>query len=310
MRQPLPPLTAIRAFEAVSRHLNFTKAGEELGMTQAAVSYQIRALEEKLGFPVFTRKARQIELTENGKQLSQKVIDAFETLRDTFDDVRKNNDCQLVVTSNTTFALNWLASRLTHFQMENPDLAVRIIPYGTLERPEFINSDIAISACYAPPKDWCRYRLVSASFTPLLSPQLADSIGGIQTPEDLLKLPLIDPGDHWWKLWFAKAGLPDVDLSGRPDSRMGSQALEANRAIAGQGVGILTPYFSRQALETGLLIQPFDIVGKIEEESWYLSYRPVHKHARKVRRFRDWMLGELKKDGALAEQHAEDLQPA
>ncbi|MTI44279.1 LysR family glycine cleavage system transcriptional activator [Roseibium hamelinense] len=302
MHNALPSLPAIRAFEAAARLLSFTKAGSELGMTQAAVSYQIKLLEEKLGFPLFHRNARRIELTDKGKQLSLKVIDAFEALREAFYDVRNENDTLLVVSSNTTFALNWLATRLVHFQLANPDIAIRIVPYGPAARPEFLNSDVSISACYAPPKGWCHHRLVDATFTPMLSPELAETIGGVHSAEDILRLPLIDPGDPWWKIWFDKAGIKDVDLSNRPATRMGSQALEANRAIAGQGAGILTPYFCKHALENGLLVQPIDILASIDDEAWYLSYPPANKKSRKVRLFRDWILTELQKDGVLAEQ--------
>jgi len=293
----LPPLSAIRAFEAASRHLSFTRAGEELGMTQAAVSYQIKLLEERLGFSLFTRKARQIELTDHGAQLAAKVVDAFSTLRDAFEDVAEKNAGQLVVSSNTTFAVNWLANRLVHFQMQNPDVAVRILPYGPYAEPEFDRADVAISACESPPKNWIAYEIVKAEFSPMLNPSLAETIGGVKTPEDLLRLPLVDPMDPWWEMWFAAAGMPDVDLSRYPNSRMGSQALEANRAIAGQGVAILTPYFCKTALETGQLIQPFELTCRIEEESWYLCYPPANRTSRKVRLFRDWVHSELKRDG-------------
>ncbi|WP_422374050.1 LysR family transcriptional regulator [Roseibium sp.] len=293
----LPPLSAIRAFEAASRHLSFTKAGDELGMTQAAVSYQIKLLEERLGFQLFTRKARKIELTDHGAQLAARVVDAFSALRSAFEDVSELNAAQLVVSSNTTFAVNWLASRLFHFQMQNPDVGVRIVPYGPKADPDFSESDIVVSACKAPPKGWVAHEIVQADFTPMLSPGLAESIGGIKTPEDLLKLPLVDPQDPWWPMWFEAAGLEDVDLSGHPSSRMGSQALEANRAIAGQGVAILTPYFCKMALENGQLIQPFDLTCRADSESWYLSYPPALRTSRKVRLFRDWVTSELERDG-------------
>ncbi|WP_298812127.1 LysR family transcriptional regulator [uncultured Roseibium sp.] len=297
MPNTLPPLSAIRAFEAASRHLSFTKAGEELGMTQAAVSYQIRLLEDRLGFQLFTRKTRRIELTEHGAELASKVVDSFTSLRQAFEDVTDKNAGQLVVSSNTTFAVNWLSNRLVHFQMQNPDIAVRILPYGPDAHPRFDSSDVVVSACKAPPKDWIAHEVVKATFTPMLSPVLAETIGGIKQPEDLLKLPLVDPQDPWWDIWFAAAGIPDVDLSSYPNSRMGSQALEANRAIAGQGVAILTPYFCKNAIETGQLIQPFELTCRVEAESWFLSYPPINRTSRKVRLFRDWVAGELKRDG-------------
>jgi len=297
MPSPLPPLSAIRAFEAASRHLSFTKAGDELGMTQAAVSYQIKLLEERLGFQLFTRKARRIELTDHGAQLSTRVVDAFSALRSAFEDISEMNAGQLVVSSNTTFAVNWLANRLFQFQMQNPDVGVRILPYGPCAEPDFNDSDIVISACKAPPKGWIAHEIVRADFTPMLSPALAERIGGVKTPEDILKLPLVDPQDPWWRMWFEAAGLTDVDLSGHPTSRMGSQALEANRAIAGQGVAILTPYFCKTAMEAGQLIQPFELTCRADDESWYLSYPPALRTSRKVRLFRDWVNAELKCDG-------------
>ncbi|QDG75047.1 LysR family transcriptional regulator [Labrenzia sp. PHM005] len=297
MAQSLPPLPAIRAFEAVSRHLSFTKAGEELGMTQAAVSYQIKLLEEKLGFAVFERKPRKIELTAKGAQLAEGVVDGFERLRTAFEDVRGTHANELVINSNTTFAMNWLGSRLFEFQMQNPDLAVRIVPYGPWEKPTFDCADVTISACFPPPEGSVTLPLVKAEFTPLVAPELAASIGGIHTLEDLLKIPIIDPGDPWWLMWFAAAGMPDPDLSRWPESRMGSQALEANRALAGQGAAILTPYFCRDALQSGRLIQPFELVCEHPNESWLLSYPPQNKNSRKIRLFCDWVVAELKKDG-------------
>ncbi|MCX2724691.1 LysR substrate-binding domain-containing protein [Roseibium salinum] len=154
-----------------------------------------------------------------------------------------------------------------------------------------------VSACKAPPKDWIAYKIVRAEFSPMLSPTLAATVKRLERPEDLLQLPLVDPQDPWWEIWFKAAGLADVDLSRYPSSRMGSQALEANRAIAGQGVAILTPYFCKTALETGQLIQPFELVCEAESESWYLSYAPANRTSRKVRLFRDWVCSEVKRDG-------------
>ncbi|MET1416406.1 LysR family transcriptional regulator [Roseibium sp. HPY-6] len=297
MSTNLPPLSSIRAFEAASRHLSFTKAGDELGMTQAAVSYQIKLLEERLGFIVFERKPRKIDLTPKGALLAEGVVDAFGRLRQVFQDVTTAEATELVISSNTTFAVNWLASRMLSFQMQNPDIAVRLVSYGPWEKPQFDQADVTISACYPPPRGNLFIPIVSAKFTPMVSPRLAETIGGIKTPSDLLKLPIVDPDDPWWRIWFSAAGLPDADLAKWPTSRMGSQALEANRAIAGQGVAILTPYFCRQALRDGQLIQPFDLICEAEDEFWALSYQPLNKNSRKVRLFRDWVVSELKKDG-------------
>ncbi|MEJ8476837.1 LysR family transcriptional regulator [Roseibium algae] len=301
MATNLPPLSAIRAFEAASRHLSFTRAAEELGMTQAAVSYQIKLLEEKLGFALFVRLPRKIELTEKGLKLSGQVILAFGSLRDAFDDIVDQDANHLVISSNTTLAVNWLATRIHKFQALNADLTIRILPYGPsgIATPDaaVLSADVMISACYKPPKDWLFHDLVPVTFTPMLSPALAQSVGGIHTPLDLLKVTIIDPQDDWWAVWFSDAGYPDLDLSHLPSSRMGSQALEANRAIAGHGVAILTPYLNQTALDTGLLLQPFDIISAISSDSWNISYPQSNKNSRKVRLFRDWVFAEMRQDG-------------
>ncbi|WP_353620452.1 LysR family transcriptional regulator [Labrenzia sp. CE80] len=303
MTHPLPPLAAIRAFDAASRHLSFTRAADELGMTQAAVSYQIKLLEEKLGFALFVRKPRQIELTDKGKRLAGRITWAFEEIRQSFDEIREETANTLIVSSNTTFAVNWLAHRIHAFEAQHPDLNVRIIPYGPAASPEFDTADVVVSACYPPPPDWTSYAIVRAQFSPMLSPALAETIGGVKAPTDILKLPIIDARDPWWGIWFKAAGIPEVKLDHLPFSRMGSQALEANRAIAGQGVAILTPYFCREALAQGLLIQPFGILAEVPDEKWSLCYAPTLRNTRKVRLFRDWVLAELEKDKA-AEQAA------
>jgi LysR family transcriptional regulator, glycine cleavage system transcriptional activator len=301
MATNLPPLSAIRAFDAASRHLSFTRAAEELGMTQAAVSYQIKLLEEKVGSALFLRKARRIELTEKGQKLSAQVNAAFGTLRDAFEELLDQDTKQLLISSNTTFAVNWLAGRIHHFQAEHPDLIIRILPFGpssiVAPNPEVLSADVMISACYKPLKDWHYHDLVPVEFTPMLSPALAESVGGIHSPLDLLKVTLIDPQDPWWNLWFADAGYPDLDLSSFPSSRMGSQALEANRAIAGHGAAILTPYLNKPPLEAGLLHQPFDLISRTDTDAWNISYPPNRKNSRKVRLFRDWVFAELRKDG-------------
>ena len=122
----LPPLAAVRAFEAAARLLSFTRAAEELAMTQAAVSYQIKVLEERVGSPLFIRKPRQVELTETGKALAAASTEAFRILAESFEQVRTGAQGTLSITTVLTFASNWLARHLGSFQIAHPSLAVRI----------------------------------------------------------------------------------------------------------------------------------------------------------------------------------------
>src|SRR5262249_53206189 len=124
-RMPLPPLAAIRCFEAAARHESFTRAAAELGMTQAAVSYQIRLLEDRL-VPLFLRKGRGVELTEAGRRLAPAVTAAFDGLRFAFEDFNERSQGTLAITAVQTFAANWLVPRLGAFQAAHPDIAVRL----------------------------------------------------------------------------------------------------------------------------------------------------------------------------------------
>src|SRR5690348_2484978 len=122
----LPPLAAVRVFEAAARVGNFTRAAEELGMTQAAVSYQVKLLEERLGAPLFARSGRGIALTDIGRRIAPQVTGAFDSLGDAFASVRAENESVLTLTAPQTFATVWLAARLGSFQLSRPDLAVRL----------------------------------------------------------------------------------------------------------------------------------------------------------------------------------------
>ena len=122
----LPPLAAVRVFEAAARHENFTSAATELGMTQAGVSYQIRLLEERLGLPLFTRDKKRVKLSEAGRRIAPLVGGAFETLANAFAELVTDNESVLSISTMQTFASNWMAPRLGTFQVQHPDLAVRL----------------------------------------------------------------------------------------------------------------------------------------------------------------------------------------
>lgn len=288
----LPPLTSIRAFEAAARHGSFTKAAEELGMTQAAVSYQIKLLEERIGSPLFLRRPRQVTLTEVGARLSPVISEAFDMMRAAIAATRENADGVLTISTIPTFAANWLVPRLGSFQLAQPALAVRLQASREIIDFSRQDADVGIRSGGGSWPGLVSHRIFDADFTPMLSPSLAASIGGVRVPEDLLKLPIVDPGDPWWRLWFSAAGISDPDLRGDPRSRFGDQHLEGKAVIAGQGVGILTPAFYEAELAQGVLIQPFDIVGTADHYYW-LVYPESRRNLPKVRAFRDWLLGQL-----------------
>jgi len=285
----LPPLAAVRAFESAARHLSFTKAAAELGMTQAAVSYQIKVLEERVGVPLFLRGPRQVALSEAGQRFAPAVTEAFGLLREAYAGVRNVAEGMLVISTIQTFASNWLARRLGAFQMAHPSLAVRLDTQSRMVDEEV---DVGIRSGGGKWPGLAIHLLFRADFTPMLSPRLADSIGGIKVPADLLRLPILDPGDPWWTRWFTAAGVAADDLARRPGSSLGSQASEGSAATAGQGVAILTPALFAAELADGRLIQPFDLICD-DGHSYWLVYPEARRNVPKIRAFRDWLLAEV-----------------
>src|SRR5687768_3054803 len=142
----LPPLAAIRAFEAAARNESFTAAAAELGLTQAAVSYQVKGLEERLGAPLFVREKGRARLTPLGQRLLPALTGAFDAIEAAFASHRAEDESLLTVTTTHTFANTWLAWRLGGFQMEHPDLAVRMIPSNGLTDLRSGEVDVAIRA--------------------------------------------------------------------------------------------------------------------------------------------------------------------
>lgn len=282
------PLNALRVFEATSRHLSFTKAGDELGMTQTAVSYQIKLLEDFIGVPLFVRKPRQVTLTESGQKLAPKVAEAFGALRSAVTDAKQGTSGTLFIHTTPTFAARWLSRHIGAFQLENPGIAVRFETSQNYVDFSQTDADLAIRAGDGTWPGLESHLLMRGGFSPMLSPALAESIGGVKTPEDLLKLRLIDAGDPWWRLWFNQAGVSDPPLQGRPRSNFGAQTIEAAAAISGLGVAILTPEFYKDEVALGRLVQPFDITSYDGAHYWFV-YPENRKNMPKIKIFREWI---------------------
>jgi LysR family transcriptional regulator, glycine cleavage system transcriptional activator len=289
---PLPPLSAVRAFEAAARHQSFTRAAEELGMTQAAISYQIKLLEERVGGPLFLRGPRGVALTDLGRRAAPAVSQAFAQLRAAFAELSETAEGILTITALGTFATNWLVPRLGAFQLAHPKLAVKLDASNELVDFSRVEVDVGIRSGHGKWPGLVAHALFPAAFTPMLSPRLLERWGPLQSPADLLKLPLIDPTDAWWLEWFAEAGVPSPDLSNRVEMRVENQQLAGRAALTGQGVAILMPAFFADELGSGLLVQPFPLV-RTSPVSYWLVYLESRRRSLKIRAFRDWLLGAI-----------------
>ncbi|MBD8065393.1 LysR family transcriptional regulator [Devosia sp. PTR5] len=284
----LPPLTAVRAFEAVARHLSFTRAADELGMTQAAVSYQIRLLEERIGTPLFLRKPRQIALTETGAQLAPATRDAFDMLRNAFAEAQGRVEGTLAITAVPTFASHWLAANVGLFQLAHPEIAVRVESSGHLVDFGAEEFDVGIRGTKKPTPGLVWHLLLKAEFAPMMSPKLVHEYQ-VRQPRDLLRVPQIAPDDPWLTAWLDLAGVSGAVIDDRPFSRLGSQNLEAAAAIAGRGLAMLTPTFYSDDIAAGRLVQPFKTIGW-DGHGYYLVYPESRRNAPKIRAFREWLL--------------------
>lgn len=290
MARSLPPLSALRAFEAAARHLSFTRAAEELGMTQAAVSYQVKVLEERVGAPLFLRGRRQVALTAEGARFSQECTASFERLSAAYADLCGSAAGILSISAVPTFATYWLARHLGSFHLEHPETAVQLTSTRLITDFEREPVDLAIRAGNGHWPRLTAHFLVAGDFTPMLSPALAARLGGMpKTASDLLRFPRVDTDHEWWGHWFSMMGVSQAGSDRRTGPTLGSQELEAMAAIAGQGVSLLTPFFYADELAAGRLVQPFEALYPIGR-GYYLVYPTARRNVPKIRAFRDWVL--------------------
>jgi LysR family glycine cleavage system transcriptional activator len=288
----LPPLAAVRVFEAAARHENFTAAARELGMTQAAVSHQIRAIEGHVGQQLFRRERQRVVLTEPARRAAALLGKGLDTIEAAITGLRADDEATLTISTTSTFANSWLAWRVGRFQLRYPDIAVRLLTQDSLSDFAGDDVDVAIRSGYGPWPDLEAHRLMVQDFTPMCSPAFLAAHGGALAPADLLKLSLISPHDPSWGCWFREAGLTYSDDRPAAGLRLDSQANEGHAAMAGQGVAMLTPFFWRQDMADRRLVQVFDQVSTLGQAYW-IVYPEYRRLTGKIRRFRDWLLAEI-----------------
>ena len=288
----LPPLGALRVFDAAARHENFTAAAGELGMTQAAVSYQIRLLEERLGLSLFARAKGRVSLTEAGRRLAPLVGSAFDTLDDAFSGLLADDSGLLAISASQSFASEWLAPRLGAFQVKHSDLAVRLSTDNRLV--DFTTGEFH-AAIRVGRGDWSGLRchfLFRLHFSPICSPEFRDR-HRLERPEQLFDLPRLSPDDKWWREWLEGVGVEVPTGPPRPGLWLDNQIMEANAVRAGTGIALMTPMFWRMELATGRLVQPFAHIHVADRSNW-LVYPEGRRAQPKIAAFREWLLGQVR----------------
>lgn len=304
--QRLPGLPAFRTFEAAARSLSFSRAATQLGVTPAAVSSQIRALEDQLGVKLFVRTSRQVQLTAAGQILLAGVSDAFATLTRTVAQLSTADTNTLRVTCSASFAAKWLLPRLERFRQAQPGVDVVIDASDTVVDLDASGAALAIRFGRGVWPGTQADRLFEEFVFPVCSPALLQGPHPLRTPSDLRHHRLIHlewqaSGDTWpdWKSWLLAAGVSDVDAS--HGVRMTSYALASQTAIAGHGVALGNTSLVGDDLASGRLVRPFAFSLKVAPDFAYYIVTPLGTADRPlVAAFRAWALAEARgeRDGA------------
>jgi LysR family transcriptional regulator, glycine cleavage system transcriptional activator len=293
----LPPLNALRAFEAAARHLSFNAAAAELNVTPAAISHQIKALEDDLGIKLFRRLNRAVRLTDAGQACLPGLRDGFERIADAVARARQGEGVGvLTVTSSPAIAAKWLLPRLERFRERHPSIDLRID--ASMRLVEFAREDVHIGLRYGTgnyPGLHSELLLRSEVF-PVCAPGLLKGKQPLRKPEDLRHHTLIhdetttlDPRGPDWAMWLRAAGVTDVDAN--RGLRFNQVALALDAAIGGRGVTLARDVFAAEDLAAGRLVRPFGKAMPVDF-AIYVVIPPALVAAPKVKAFRDWLFEE------------------
>jgi LysR family glycine cleavage system transcriptional activator len=315
MANRLPPLNALRAFEAAARHLSVKKAAVELNVTPAAVSHQIRMLEDYLGVQLFHRYNRALELTDAARASLPKLREGFDCLVQAVERLRSHvSGGVLTVSAAPSFAARWLMPRLHRFIAAHPEVDVRVsarmrrvsvdgkgdVAERATVEAWLDDSDIAILYGRGNyPSLWVK-KLLDLTITPICSPQLLKGDHPLKSPADLSRHMLLhdDTGDLYdnepfWDVWLREAGVNGVDSRRGPHFSHAVLAFEA--AIDAVGVVATMPVLAAEDLATGRLVAPFDLRVPLAS-AYYLVCHESASTRPAVALFRDWLLEEAARD--------------
>jgi len=294
MARRLPNLNALKAFDAAARHESFTRAAEELFVTQGAVSHQIKALEAELGIKLFNRQPQRLVITEAGREYLTVVSDAFDRLAAGTDRLlQRQNAGVLTVSTSPNFAAKWLVHRLGRFAETHPAIDLRIS--ATLHHIDFAREDVdlAIRHSDGAATDLHATRLMGEELFPVCSPKLVEN-GGLRQPADLAGQTLLHLNDRQdWAKWFDAAGLPDADLSRGPVLNQASMIIDA--AVDGQGIALARTGLAAHDLITGRLVRPFELALPVPYAYWIVCPQATAQLP-KIVTFREWLVAEAEGD--------------
>jgi LysR family glycine cleavage system transcriptional activator len=303
MARRLPPLNALKAFETAARHLSFTKAAEEMFVTQAAISHQIKALEDHLGLKLFMRKNRSLLLTEEGQGYFLDIKEIFLQLHEATEKLlARGAKGALTVSLPPSFAIQWLVPRLSLFSDINPDIDVRIRAVDSDEGSLTDDVDVAIYYGRGSWRNLHADKLHTEYLVPVCSPMLLNRSKPLSEPADLRFHTLLhDTTRDAWKSWFTSQGFKHFNVNQGPIFSHSAMVLQA--AIHGQGVALAHNVLARPDINSGRLIVPFNHVLQ-SKDAYYLVCRDNQTELGKIAAFREWMIDLVEREQKdFTEQH-------
>jgi LysR family glycine cleavage system transcriptional activator len=304
MLRRLPPLNALKAFEAAARHESFTRAAEELCVTQGAVSHQVKALEEQLGLKLFNRERQRLAITEAGRDYLAVARDAFDRIAlGTERLLQRQSSGVLTVSTSPDFAAKWLVNRLGRFAEAHREIDLRVS--AAMHHVDFAREEVDLAVRHGdgnwPGLD--AIRLSAEELFPVCSPKLLAGRKGMKKPSDVLNYPLLHLDDRKaWSSWLEAAGVSAAAaMSHGPVVNRASMVIDA--AVDGQGIALARTTLAAWDLINGRLVRPFEVSLRLSKTYWIVCPKAT-AGVPKIETFRKWLLAEAAADvrrlGALA----------
>ena len=295
MRPRLPPLNNLKAFEAAARHESFTRAAEELCVTQGAVSQQVKGLEDGLGIKLFNRERQRLVITEAGRDYLLVVRDALDRIAiGTERLLQRQNAGVLTVSTSPDFAAKWLVHRLGHFAEAHSGIDLRVS--ATLHHVDFAREEVDLAVRHGE-GNWPGLDTVQLSAEQLFavcSPKLLSGRRALGKPADILKFPLIHLDSRAdWSRWLRAAGIDEGEATHGPVLNRASMVIDA--AINGQGVALARTTLAAWDLINGRLVRPFPDTLPLGKTYWIICPKAT-SNLPKIVTFRDWLLAEASQD--------------
>ncbi len=291
----LPPFAALRAFEAAARHESFKEAALELGLTPTAISHQVKLLERISGQALFLRQGRRVELSLAGRDFAATVSPLFDGLRKAYARLCDGSSRQRVTLgAGPVFSARWLVPRLPDFWARHPGIDLRLHHSPLPVWQQMADLDLAVAWGKGDWPGMVSEPLLDIELAPVLAADLYRTVGPLESPEDLLSLPLFHHRDRsGWRQWFEAQGV--AARKELPGTLFEDANVLLQAALSGRGVALGVLAFVRDELASGHMVQPF--AKSVDPgEAYFLSYRPSAVSDEAVAAVKDWMLQSASRD--------------